>query len=425
MTYSATTKRSTEGHEPGRPPGAALGRNVFVLGVTSLLTDISSEMIASVLPLYLMFHLQVSPLTLGLIDGVQQGGASLARVASGVFSDRARSYRLIAALGYALSAIAKLALPFAGTSSWGLFGATFTDRIGKGIRTSPRDAMISLSAPPERLGAAFGVHRAFDTAGAMLGPVVAFGLLYWLPEAYDVVFVTSFGIALLGVAVVTSFASDAGATTAPRASTLRGLLEPILRSRGYRWLALTAIALGLFTLSDNFVYLSLQRRLAFPTSWIPLFYVATPLIYLLLAVPAGRLADRLGAGKVIATGYAALFGVYALLLCAPFVDAHLGQHPWLLLSVCIALLGVYYACTDGILMALTSALLEPAQRATGMAIVTTCLGVGKLCAGVAFGATWGTLPLGFALGAMALGLLLTLGALSLTLRRTQPDPSHA
>lgn len=154
-----------------------IGRNVFFLGLTSLFTDISSEMVASILPIYLVFALRFTPLEFGVIDGLYQGVTALLRIVGGIAADAWRRYKEIAAIGYAASAVCKLGLIAAG-GAWGALAVVLlVDRTGKGIRTAPRDALISLSSATSSLGTAFGVHRALDTAGAFLGPVVAFALL--------------------------------------------------------------------------------------------------------------------------------------------------------------------------------------------------------------------------------------------------------
>src|SRR5436190_19093973 len=158
-----------------------VSRNVLLLGLTSLLTDVSSEMVSTVLPIYAMVALGASPLAYGLIDGLYQGTAALVRVASGILADRWSRYKELAAAGYGLSALCRIALLAVGGTVGGLSASIVVDRVGKGIRTAPRDALISLSSARERLGTAFGVHRAMDTAGAMLGPLVAVGVLLMAP----------------------------------------------------------------------------------------------------------------------------------------------------------------------------------------------------------------------------------------------------
>src|SRR5262247_2760208 len=188
----------------GQPETAQLRRVspvVWALGLTSLLTDISSEIVNSVLPVYLVLHLHLSPLQYGAIDGVYNGLAVvLVSLATGVIADRARRHKQVALAGYGLSAFCKLLLLAAG-GAWGyLVAIVGLDRIGKGIRTAPRDALISLSTPPKLMATAFAVHRALDAGGALLGPIVAFALLAQLPGAFDVLWLTSFLVAILGVA---------------------------------------------------------------------------------------------------------------------------------------------------------------------------------------------------------------------------------
>src|SRR5919198_5027165 len=177
---------------------AGVKRNVVNLGLTSLFTDISSEMVSTVLPLYLVFFLRLTPLQFGMLDGLYQGGAALIRLVGGVAADRSQRYREVAALGYGLSALSKIGLLLGASGGPGLLAATlFVDRTGKGIRTAPRDALISLSSEQHTLGTSFAVHRALDTAGAMIGPLLGFGVLALIPNGFDVVFLTSLCFALV------------------------------------------------------------------------------------------------------------------------------------------------------------------------------------------------------------------------------------
>ena len=180
----------------------SMSQAVIGLGFTSFFTDISSEMVAATLPIYLVLVLRLAPLQLGIIDGLYQGAAVVVKIASGFVADRLQRQKEIAVAGYALSALSKLILLFVGGSWGGLMGITVVDRIGKGIRTSPRDAMIAASTSEDKLATAFGVHRAMDTAGAMLGPLIAAGLLWFTISAYDTVFVVSLCFALIGLGVL-------------------------------------------------------------------------------------------------------------------------------------------------------------------------------------------------------------------------------
>src|SRR6478609_5176126 len=176
-----------------------VARTVLLLGMTSLFTDISSEMVVTILPLYLIAVGGFSPLAFGVIDGIYNGAAALVGLASGFIGDRFRRHKEVATAGYGLSAVCKLLLATVGTALSAIGATVLMDRIGKGIRTAPRDAMISLSTPERQLGAAFGVHRALDTTGAMIGPLLAFGLLALAPLAFNSIFLVSFFIALIGL----------------------------------------------------------------------------------------------------------------------------------------------------------------------------------------------------------------------------------
>ena len=194
-------------------PGSRLnwmrvGSTVFLLGTTSLFADISSEMVATTLPIYLLVTLRLSPFQVGLTDGIYQGAAVLVKVISGMIADRWRRPKEVAVVGYGLSALCRLGLLAAG-GSWGaISGSIALDRIGKGIRTAPRDAMIAASSAPEQLATAFGVHRAMDTAGAMLGPLLAVVILSVAHQGYDAIFVVSLCVALIGLAVIVLFVDN-------------------------------------------------------------------------------------------------------------------------------------------------------------------------------------------------------------------------
>src|SRR3954453_5915420 len=198
---TSTLRRARRGFAGGRLRDR-IGGTVLLLGACSLLTDISSEMVSAILPLYLVQVLGFSPLQYGFIDGLYQGASAFVRLGAGFLGDRLRRHKVIAAAGYGLSAVCKLGLALIGGAWAGLSALILLDRTGKGIRTAPRDAMISLTAPKRELGFAFGVHRAMDTAGAMIGPLVAFALLAAAPNAFHSLFLISFFIAVLGFLVI-------------------------------------------------------------------------------------------------------------------------------------------------------------------------------------------------------------------------------
>ena len=341
------------------------------------------------------------------------------RVASGFVADRWRNHKQVAGAGYALSAVSKLGLLLAQGVWTAIAGIVLIDRIGKGIRTAPRDALISLSSPREGLGTAFGVHRALDTAGAMLGPLVAFGLLALVPGAFDAIFVVSFCAALVGLGFLTLFvenrpvADDAAPATPP--VSLKAAAG-LLRAPRFRTLVLVGAVLSLTTISDGFLYLGLQRTLNFSVGFFPLLYVATALVYMVLAVPVGQLADRIGRGRVFLGGYVLLVLVYTSLLLPGIEPAGV--------IVYLLLFGAYYAATDGVLMALASAVVPAELRTSGLALLATATSVSRLVASVLFGLFWTWWDVQLAVFLFLGGLVVAVVLAAAALSRTGGDPSH-
>ncbi|EPD66789.1 MFS transporter [Streptomyces sp. HGB0020] len=445
------TDRSAPAHagtdqERRRGPGRKVAPVVLVLGTVSLITDISSEMVTAVLPLYLVTTLGFSPLGFGTLDGVYNGVSALVQLTGGHLADRIRNHKLLAGLGYGLSALCKPLLLLA--SSIGTLGAVLAvDRTGKGLRTAPRDAMISLSTPAGKQGRAFGVHRAMDTTGAMLGPLAAFLILRTAVDGYDAVFGVSACVAVLGVLVLVLFVPGRGQVSARQPderaadetlarakaaatdetparedaaardeATAPGAEQPVrvrealalLRIPRLRALAGCAALLGLTTVSDAFVYLLLQRRAGIGEEWFPLLPLGTAVVFLLLAVPVGALADRIGRRTVFLAGHAVLLTAYALLLWAPDTPA--------LPCLVLALHGVFYAATDGVLPAALAAVVPGHLRASGLAIVGTSQALARFCCSLAFGAAWTMWGDGPALAGSAIGLLCCAAVAGVVLR---------
>lgn len=361
------------------PPRRVAG-TVVALGIVSLITDVSAEMVTAVLPLYLVVGLGLSPLQFGFLDGLYTGATAITRLAGGHVADRWQRRKTVAAVGYGLSALAKLGLLVAGSSVAAIGGVLATDRVGKGIRTAPRDALISLNSHPENLGRSFGVHRALDTTGALAGPIVAFGLLSLTVGSYDSVFVTSFCIAVVGLVVLVLFVGERAAVTTSRATVSIRAAFGLLGAAPFRRVCACATLLGLVTVSDAFLYLLLQRRLDLAIELFPLLPLGSALTYLIFAVPLGRLADSWGRWRVFLSGYVVLAVVYGLLL------GPIGGLP--LLMACLILHGTYYAATDGILAAVGSSVLPDHLRSSGLALLMTGQSLGRLSASIAFGALW-------------------------------------
>jgi MFS family permease len=389
--------------------------NVWALGVTSLLTDVSSEMVTSALPLIFILHLHASPAALGAVDGVQHGVAALARLLGGFFADRWRAYRQTAATGYLLSALCRVGFLLSGAP------AQFTsflalDRVGKGVRTGPRDALLAASVPPGERARAFGLHRSLDTAGAMLGPIATFCVLGVLPGDYSSVFVFSLVFAGLGLFVLLTYVTNPSPSQ-PVAfePTSRETWAELWRARGTWRLCLLSILLGVATLGDSLVYLVLQHRFGFEATRLPLLYVATPAVCMCFAYPLGGLADRSSPRRVLGFGYLALLLVYgATLLPLP---------SWAGVVTIVGLLGVHYAATDGVFMALASHQLPEASRATGLSLLFTLNSLGRVVGGTTFGLLWANFDETVAMAIFACAAVLSIASCLRLLSHVTPATS--
>ncbi|MCX5436941.1 MFS transporter [Streptomyces sp. NBC_00063] len=437
--YVADSRAAASAEPAARPPagrrGTAIAPTVLALGSVSLITDVSSEMVTAVLPLYLVAGLGLSPLGFGLLDGVYNGFSALVRLVGGHFADRGGGrHKSVALFGYGLSALCKPLLLLAATlPTIGMVLAA--DRTGKGLRTPPRDALISLSSTPATRGRAFGVHRAMDTTGALLGPLAAFLILRATTDGYDAVFTVSFCVAALGVLVLLLFvprrhgaeqvtAEDSRPAPAletaedrrpaPARPTFRSALA-LLRRREVHRTTVCALLLGLATVSDSFIYLLLQRRLGVPDQWFALLPLGTAAAFLLLAAPLGRLADRLGSWRVFLAGHAALLAAYGLLL-SPW---HGSALPYAVL----ALHGCFYAATDGVLMAAASTAIPQELRSSGLAVVQTGQALARFVCSIGFGAAWTAWGDRTALGAATVALAAG-AAVAYAFRPTAPTPAE-
>jgi len=435
---TARTADAASGVERERVGGGGRGRGtrgmrgvpatVFALGTVSLLTDVSSEMVTAVLPIYVVVQLGLTPLAFGLLDGVYGGVSALVRLLGGHAADRGRRHKLVAGLGYGLSAAAKPALLVVSTVP-AIAAVLAVDRSGKGLRTAPRDALISLSTGARDQGRAFGVHRAMDTAGALLGPAVAFGLLWYATDAYDAVFVVSGCVAAAGVLVLVLFVGNPpvpSGEAGPSGSS--GQAEPkvrpslraalgLLRLVAVRRICVAAALLGLVTISDAFIFLLIQKRLDLDPQWFPLLPLGTAAGFLALAMPLGLVADRIGRWPVFVGGHAALLGAYALLLLpyggiAPIIGV-------------LFLHGTFYAATDGVLMAAVGPHLPAELRASGMALVQTGQATTRFVSSLAFGAAWTAWGIRPAVGTAAVALALTAVAAAFLRPSQQPQESPA
>ena len=370
-------------------------------------------MISSILPVYLFVHLQLSAVQFGVIDGLYQGVTAVARLASGVVADRWHQYKLVATLGYVVSAISKIGLLATG-SAWTAVAAILSaDRLGKGIRTAPRDALISLATPPQDLGSAFGVHRALDTVGVLVGPLLAFWLLSSMPNRFDAIFVVSFAIALIGIAALVLLVDDRrGDVVRERRLTVD--LPALLRNRTFVAITTVAALTSFTVVSDAFLYLLVQWKRGSGAESIPLLYAGTATSYLVLAAPVGRLADRVGRSKVFVIGQACMVLVYAGV-------ATLDIGFWTL-GLVLLLHGAYYAATDGVIAALVSSATPSEVRASALGALNTATSLTRLGGSVIVGVIWSWRGPGTVVAVALIAAVATMIASAIALKGTGRTP---
>jgi MFS family permease len=361
---------------------AALPRNIWVVTATSFLTDISSEMLFNLIPLFLYNVLGVGTAIIGLVDGVAETTASVMKYYSGALSDRLGQRKWLAVAGYALSTLAKPFLYFADAWGW-VLGVRFSDRVGKGVRTAPRDALVADSIDEKRRGLAFGVHRAGDTAGAFVGLGLA-ALIVWLTESgaaeltqrtFQIAVLASIVPAVLAVAVLALGATDMQPGVRRSASmrlTLSGM------DTRFRLFLFVVVLFTLGNSSDSFVVLLGQNR-GLSVVQIMLMVMSFNLVYAVLAGPLGSLSDSLGRRKLIIGGWIAYGLVY---LGLAFSRA--GWHVWVL----YALYGIYYAATEGVVRALVADFVLQERRGTAYGLLNASIGITALPASLIAGILW-------------------------------------
>lgn len=352
-----------------------LPRTVWVLGLVSLLTDLASDMIFPLLPAFLTGVLGASAVKLGLIEGVAEGTSAFVKLVSGRLSDRLGRRKGLVVAGYGVSSLAKPLIALA-TAPWHVLVVRFTDRLGKGVRSAPRDALIAEAASPETRGRAFGLHRALDTAGAILGPLVALGVLALVPGGYRLLFGLAAVPGVLAVLLLVLFVRDRGAPASHAPPTparpTRGLGRPF-------WQLLAVV--GLFTLgnsSDAFPLLRAQE-LGIPPERLPLVWLVFNVLYAVVAWRAGGWSDRVGRRRVLVAGFL-LYG----LVYAGFALAETPLHAW----AAFLGYGVYYGLTEGVLRAAVADLVPAERRGTAFGVYFALTGTLLLGASVWAGWLW-------------------------------------
>ena len=385
--------RATRPRFSGIPPG------IWALGLVSLLMDTSSELIHSLLPLFLVNTLGASVLAVGLIEGAAEATALIVKMFSGALSDYWGKRKSLAVLGYGLAALTKPLFALAPTAGM-VLAARVIDRVGKGIRGAPRDALVADITPPEARGAAFGLRQALDTAGAFIGPLLAVAFMWRWAGDFRAVFWLACLPALLAVAVlIAGVREPMRPPGGPRANPLRR--ENLRRLGGAYW---RVVGIGaVFTLarfSEAFLLLRAQQG-GLPIALAPLVMVAMNLVYAAAAYPLGKLSDRIGRRALLALGLAALIAADLTLA----LDAG-----WPVVFAGVALWGLYLGMTQGQLSALVADAAPPDLRGTAFGAFNLVSGLALLAASALAGLLWEKLgaPATFCAGAALSGLALML-----------------
>ena len=372
---------------PGNAPATSpalrglpgLPRNVVALGFVSLLTDVSTEMIVPVLPLFVVGVLGASMASVGVIEGVAESTAALMRLGSGWLSDRIGRRKPFLLFGYGISAVAKAALAVA--LSWPMVLALrFGDRVGKGLRNPPRDALIADSVEPRHLGRAFGFHRGLDTLGAAIGPLVAFAMLRAFPGGFRRIFLLSVVPAALSLVVLAVFVRakrhEVARVAVPLFAEARAMGGPF-----HRFL----LVAGLFSLANSstaFLLLLAADRThgaGFTSAQVVLVYLLYNLVYALLSWPVGELSDRIGRRSILLGAYLVFAALYALLAWRAGAAFVIGG---------FVVLGLHSAMLEASQRSMLGDLVEPARRGTAYGLYYAVVGVALLPASIIAGALW-------------------------------------
>ncbi len=370
------------------------GRNVLALAAVSFLTDASSEIIAPLLPLFLVGTLGVSVSMVGVIEGGAEAVASLLKLASGWWSDRVSRRKPLIVVGYTIASLVRPLVAMAQSASQ-VLAIRLVDRVGKGIRGAPRDALLAASTPAEFRGRAFGFHRAADHAGAVVGPLIALACLQWLAMPVRDVFWVAAIPGALAVMVAIVFVREHRVDTVSAAvipAAVAAPVGPVAALPRSFWI--TMIPILIFTLGNSTDAFLLLRasQLGVPTALIPLVWVLLHVVKSAFSTPAGALSDRVGRRPLIVAGWGLYAAVYA-----GFAQATDPWHAWALFGV----YGVVFGLTEGAEKALVADLVAPPRRGTAFGWYQATVGVAALPASIGFGVVWDAYgsPAAFAMGA--------------------------
>ncbi len=372
----ASARGSGNGNWLKRKPGLPAG--IWALGFVSMFMDISSEMIHALLPVYMVTVLGASALSVGIIEGLAEATASITKVFSGALSDWWGKRKLVAAIGYGLAAFTKPVFPLASSIEW-LIAARFIDRIGKGIRGAPRDALVADIAPPHLRGASFGLRQSLDTIGAFLGPLIAIGLMWLTVDQFEVVFWIAVIPAFVSLALILFAVKDPERPKGQRLVRVPLHRDELGRLGGtYWWVVAVASVFTLARFSEAFLILRAQS-IGLPLTLVPVVLVIMSLAYSLSAYPIGALSDRVNRMTLLALGV-------VLLLLADLVLAFASDIAWVAIGV--VLWGLHMGFTQGLLATLIAESAPAELRGTAYGMFNLVTGIALLAASVIAGALW-------------------------------------
>jgi len=353
-------------------------RGVWALGLVSMFMDISSEMIHALLPIYLVNVLGTSMTTVGFIEGIAEATAMITKVFSGTLSDWLGKRKLLAVIGYGLAAFTKPVFPLAGTVSW-FVAARFVDRIGKGIRGAPRDALVADIAPEHARGASFGVRQSLDTIGAFIGPLLAIGLMLLTSNSFTLVFWVAVVPAFIAFAVLLFGVEEPEKHRREANGKRRLRLADATRLSGAFWAVVGVGALlTLARFSEAFLVLKAQT-VGVPIALVPAVLIAMNIVYALVSYPAGALSDRINRNTI-------LIGGIGMLVIADFILAFSTAFPTVLIGV--VFWGLHMGLTQGLLAALVTDTAPEDLRGTAFGVFNVANGAAMLASSVIAGGLW-------------------------------------
>ena len=388
---------------PARP---AIPRTVWLLGIVSLLMDVSTEMVQTLLPVYMVAGLGISAVMIGLIEGAATTIAMVTRLFSGMLSDWFRTRKMLTLLGYGLGALSKPIFPMADTAM-AIFGAKFVDRMGKGIRSAPRDAMIADVSPPEIRGASFGLRKSLDTIGGFLGPLIAIGIMMISGDNIRLVFWLAVVPALAAIVVLAVFVKEPRIVGEPASRVARPRLTfaDAARLNPAVWgVIVLAMFMSLARFSEAFLLLR-ANQIGWSLTWLPLVIVLMHIVYGLTAYPAGRIFDRLGARGLLLAGMACLIAADMALALANGPSALLAG---------IVLWGLHMGLTQGVIATLIAQTAPAHLKGTAFGVLNLGTAIAVLGGNLLAGVLWETAGASytfFASAALAVMACLAIAAL--------------